>query len=76
VCQYAPQVGSPEILAEQRLGHDVPWMRGLYAHASPQMREELLAALQARWGNVAEGTRRSWSLYLALHLWAILGSNQ
>jgi hypothetical protein len=41
--------GIPEILAEQRLGHDVPGMRGLYAHASPRMREELLAALQARW---------------------------
>ena len=41
--------GIPEILAEQRLGHDVPGMRGLYAHASPRMREELLAALQAHW---------------------------
>jgi hypothetical protein len=41
--------GIPEILAEQRLGHDVPGMRGLYAHASQAMREELLAALQARW---------------------------
>ena len=27
--------GIPEILAEQRLGHDVPGMRGLYAHVSP-----------------------------------------
>jgi hypothetical protein len=26
--------GIPEILAEQRLGHEVPGMRGLYAHAS------------------------------------------
>jgi Phage integrase family len=26
--------GIPEILAEQRLGHDVPGMRGLYAHVS------------------------------------------
>ena len=41
--------GIPEILAEQRLGHDIPGMRGLYAHASQRMREELLAALQARW---------------------------
>ncbi len=41
--------GIPEILAEQRLGHDVPGMRGLYAHVSPRMREELLAALQGRW---------------------------
>ena len=41
--------GIPEILAEQRLGHQVPGMRGLYAHVSQQMRDELLAALQARW---------------------------
>jgi hypothetical protein len=41
--------GIPEILAEQRLGHDVPGMRGLYVHASSRMRDELVAALQARW---------------------------
>ena len=41
--------GIPEILAEHRLGHEVPGMRGLYAHASDQMREDLKAALQARW---------------------------
>ena len=41
--------GIPEILAEQRLGHQVPGMRGLYAHASQQMRERLTATLQARW---------------------------
>jgi len=41
--------GIPEILAEQRLGHEVPGMRGLYAHASPRMREELKQALQTRW---------------------------
>jgi integrase len=41
--------GIPEILAEQRLGHQVPGMRGLYAHASHRMRDELTAALQARW---------------------------
>jgi hypothetical protein len=41
--------GIPEVLAEQRLGHQVPGMRGLYAHASQRMPEELTAALQARW---------------------------
>ena len=41
--------GIAEILAEQRLGHDVPGMRGLYAHVSPRMRDDLIAALQARW---------------------------
>jgi integrase len=41
--------GIPEILSEQRLGHEVPGMRGLYAHASDRMRTQLKAALQARW---------------------------
>jgi hypothetical protein len=41
--------GIPEIPAEQRLGHQVPGMRGWYARVSQQMRDELLAALQARW---------------------------
>ena len=41
--------GIPEILAEQRLGHEVPGMRGLYTHASDRMRDDLKAALQARW---------------------------
>ncbi len=43
--------GIPEILAERRLGHDVPGMRGLYAHVSQRMRDDLTAALQARWEN-------------------------
>ena len=41
--------GIPEILAEQRLGHDVPGMRGLYTHVTQAMREDLTAAIQARW---------------------------
>ena len=41
--------GIPEILAEQRLGHQVPGMRGLYAHASDRMRDDLKHALQTRW---------------------------
>src|ERR1700678_3568685 len=41
--------GTPEILAEQRLGHDVPGMRGLYTHATQAMRENLTVALQSRW---------------------------
>ncbi len=37
------------VLAEQRLGHEVPGMRGLYTHVSDRMRETLVKALQARW---------------------------
>jgi hypothetical protein len=39
----------PEILAETRLGHEVPGMRGLYSHVSDQMWQELKDKLQARW---------------------------
>jgi hypothetical protein len=46
---WMAEEGIPEILAEQRLGHQVPGMRGLYAHASQRMRDELTAGLQARW---------------------------
>ena len=41
--------GIPEILTEQRLGHQVPGIRGLYAHVSDRMRDDLKHALQARW---------------------------
>ena len=41
--------GIPDILAEQRLGHEVPGMRGLYMHVSDRMRDVLVRALQARW---------------------------
>jgi integrase len=41
--------GIPDVLAEQRLGHEVPGMRGLYTHVSDRMRDTLIQALQARW---------------------------
>ena len=41
--------GIPDILAEQRLGHEVPGMRGLYTHVSEPMRGTLIKAFQARW---------------------------
>lgn len=41
--------GIPDVLAEQRLGHEMPGMRGLYTHVSDRMREALVQALQARW---------------------------
>jgi integrase len=41
--------GIPEILAEQRIGHDVPGVRGLYTHVSDPMRQNLTGTLQARW---------------------------
>lgn len=41
--------GIPEILAEYRLGHDVPGMRGLYTHVSDAMRQDLMGKFETRW---------------------------
>lgn len=41
--------GIPEILKAKRLGHEVPGIRGVYAHVSPAMRAQLTDALQRRW---------------------------
>jgi hypothetical protein len=48
-----------DVLKSERLGHDEPGMRGVYGHVSPAMREELKAALQARWGNRYASAPRS-----------------
>ncbi|MGC9671100.1 hypothetical protein ACNTMW_31715 [Planosporangium sp. 12N6] len=41
--------GIPEALKSQRLGHQLPGVRGVYAHATEPMQTPLLAALQQRW---------------------------
>jgi hypothetical protein len=38
-----------DALKSERMGHEVPGMRGVYGHVSPAMRDELQAALQERW---------------------------
>ncbi|MBV9206046.1 MAG: hypothetical protein JO037_11720 [Actinobacteria bacterium] len=38
-----------DVLKAERLGHEEPGMRGVYGHVSQSMREELKAALEARW---------------------------
>jgi hypothetical protein len=37
------------VLQSERMGHEVPGMRGVYAHISPAMRAGLVTALQAMW---------------------------
>jgi hypothetical protein len=39
----------PLVLQADRLGHDEPGMRGVYGHVSDSMRDEIKAALEARW---------------------------
>lgn len=41
--------GVPYVLQAERMGHEVPGMRGTYAHVSPAMRADLTTALQALW---------------------------
>jgi hypothetical protein len=38
-----------DVLKSERMGHEVPGMRGVYSHVSDAMRAELKAALQERW---------------------------
>jgi hypothetical protein len=38
-----------DVLKSERMGHEVPGMRGIYSHVSDAMRAELTAALQERW---------------------------
>jgi integrase len=41
--------GIPDVLQSERMGHEVPGMRGVYSHVSRAMRADLVAALQERW---------------------------
>ena len=38
-----------DVLKSERMGHEVPGMRGVYSHVSGAMRAELTVALQERW---------------------------
>jgi hypothetical protein len=38
-----------DALKSERMGHELPGMRGVYSHVSDAMRAELKAALQERW---------------------------
>ncbi|MEO3781859.1 hypothetical protein ABGB12_00895 [Actinocorallia sp. B10E7] len=39
----------PYVLQSERMGHEVPGMRGTYSHVSPIMRANLIDELQSRW---------------------------
>jgi integrase len=43
------ELGVPEVLQDERLGHHPPGMRGVYAHTTRRMREELVDGLQELW---------------------------
>jgi hypothetical protein len=43
------ELGVPEMLQNERLGHHPAGAAGLYAHSTPSMHENLLTGLQHLW---------------------------
>jgi len=46
---WMDEVGTSYILQSERMGHEVPGMRGVYSHVSKRMRAGLVTALQGLW---------------------------
>jgi integrase len=47
------ELGVPEALRDERLGHRPPGMRRVYEHATPGMRKEMIDRLELMWAAVA-----------------------
>lgn len=41
--------GAPRVAAEERMGHRIQGVEGVYSHASTAMEQEIVTALQSRW---------------------------
>lgn len=46
---WLDDLGVRYVLQSERMGHEVPGMRGIYSHITPRMRAELKARLQELW---------------------------
>ena len=46
---WLDDLGIRYVLQSERMGHEVPGMRGVYAHITPRMRAELREGLQQLW---------------------------
>lgn len=46
---WMDEAAVPYVLQSERMGHEVPGMRGVYAHISPAMRTHLVDALEEMW---------------------------
>jgi hypothetical protein len=53
---WLDDLGVRYILQSERMGHEVPGMRGVYSHVTPGMRADLVAGLQELWGGFSPGT--------------------
>ncbi|MEQ4209903.1 site-specific integrase [Actinopolymorpha sp. B9G3] len=55
---WMDEVGTSYVLQSERMGHEVPGMRGVYSHISTRMRTGLVDALQALWAESLEERAR------------------
>lgn len=46
---WVDEDGAPHVAAEERMGHTVPGVQGVYSHTSAAMEQAIVDALQARW---------------------------
>ena len=46
---WMEETGMSDLLRAERMGHEVPGMRGVYGHVTPAMRATLTTMLQERW---------------------------
>jgi hypothetical protein len=46
---WLDDLGVRYVLQSERMGHEVPGMRGVYSHITPGMRADLVAGLQELW---------------------------
>jgi integrase len=55
---WMDELGTPYVLASERMGHEVQGMRGVYSHVSERMRKDLVDALQDLWEQSLEERAR------------------
>lgn len=55
------ELGVPEVLRDERLGHRPPGMRSVYTHTTPGMHTTMLTELEATWHEVLRGAEVSLS---------------
>jgi integrase len=55
---WLDDLGIRYVLQSERMGHEVPGMRGVYSHITPRMRAELRDGLQELWETSLEERAR------------------
>jgi len=46
---WLDDLGVPEVLKSERMGHEIPRMAGVYGHVMPKWRDRLRTQLQELW---------------------------